>query len=129
MVRVGYGLGLGALLLVAACAMAASAPLSIQSLTVEETALYREGETGIPADLCARFRPGDRQVLDWLAAAGEVGKQDFYGEGTVSGCRVTGNLILRDGTRYNWYLDAGGGAIMEREDGTLRYFIGEPFPL
>lgn len=116
-------------LLMAACATAATNPLAVQNLTVLETGQYRAGEINMPAALCPKFRPTARQVTNWLHQAREVDKMKYYAEGDWSGCRASGELTLRDGSRHRWYLDAGGGAMVEQEGGALRYFIGEAFIL
>lgn len=121
--------GMVCAMLLVASATAATDPLAVQNLTVLETGLYRAGELNMPADLCAKFRPVDRQVANWLRHAREVDKQAYYADGVFSGCRASGELTLQDGSRHRWYLDAGGGAMVEQKDGTLRYFTGEPFPL
>lgn len=118
-----------ACLLLAAHAVAADTSLPVRVLTVEETARYKAGETTVPADLCAKFRPAERQVADWLRHAREVDKRTYYVDGIISGCLSSGELTLQDGSRHRWYLDAGGGAVVEQEGRPLRYFTGEPFPL
>jgi hypothetical protein len=129
MVKATYGLGVWLLLSLAACATAATDPLAARNLTVLETGIYWAGELNMPADLCAKFRPTERQVTNWLRQAREVDKMKYYAEGTWSGCRAMGELALQDGSRHRWYLDAGGIAMLEQEGGALRYFIGEAFTL
>lgn len=129
MVKAAYGLAIWLFLGMAACTSATNGALAVQNLTVGETAQYQAGELNIPAELCFKFRPTERQVTNWLRQAREVDKMKYYAEGTWSGCRASGELTLQDGSRHRWYLDAGGIAMLEQEGGALRYFIGEAFTL
>ncbi|MQP64628.1 hypothetical protein GE253_04635 [Niveispirillum sp. SYP-B3756] len=129
MVKASYGLGVWPVLLLAACTSAANGTLPVQNLTVLETGLYRAGELNMPADLCPKFRPTERQVTNWLRHAREVDKMIYYADGIFSGCRASGELTLQDGSRHRWYLDAGGVAMIEKQGGDLRYFTGETFTL
>lgn len=129
MVKATYGWGVWLFLLLAACTSAANGALAVRNLTVLETGQYRAGEINMPVEICSKFRPTVRQVTNWLRQAREVDKMKYYAEGTWSGCRAVGELSLRDRSRHRWYLDAGGIAIVEQEDGALRYFIGEEFIL
>ncbi|MDE1147086.1 MAG: hypothetical protein PW843_10770 [Azospirillaceae bacterium] len=119
-----------ALVLCPAPSWAKPRSITVQTVVVEETGLFRPQQTNIESEeVCGRFRPSDAQVLAWLAKAKEVSAPAFYETATITQCSAKGHLSTTSGKTYPWILDPGGGIIIETSARDAIYLKGPQLPL
>ena len=95
--------------------------MRVVSITVTDVGLGEDRRDADDLRPCAAFRPGARDVGDFVRRASVVSKQAFLHETTWSACHATGTVRFADGTAGTWMIQRYGAGTVTI-DGRRHYF-------